>query len=86
MRDGTVNRDGPRWLVSFPCGHTKIAGYTMPVEELRKRKLVDTYVDPERPRREAQQEARQAEARERSLHFIAQAQKNSQGGNVQKYY
>lgn len=45
---GTLKREGPRWALHRDCGHVKTMGWTMPVEELRKRGLVttETPIDP----------------------------------------
>lgn len=47
-RGGTVKREGPRWAIHRDCGHVKTAGWTMPVDELRKQGLVttETPIDP----------------------------------------
>lgn len=43
-----IKREGPRWALHLSCGHVKTAGWTMPPEELRRRKLVETQtpIDP----------------------------------------
>ena len=46
---GTIQREGPRWVISLSCGHVKTAGWTKPTDVLTKEGLANKGM-PDDPR------------------------------------
>ena len=47
-RDGTVYRERWRWRAKLTCGHHKMLGMVLPIEELERRGYVNYDPDPKR--------------------------------------